>query len=68
MKRQRVNTLSHAERALLSRQLNDTVEAGLLQPSHREFRSPIRFERKAGGSLRLCIAYRGPNEVTRKDA
>jgi hypothetical protein len=30
--------------------------------------SPILFVRKADGSQRLCINYRGLNEVTRKDA
>jgi hypothetical protein len=44
------------------------VEAGLIRPSYSEFGSPILFVRKANGSLRLCIDYRGLNEVTRKDA
>jgi hypothetical protein len=68
MKRQRLNTLSHAERAELNRQLKDAVEAGLVRPSYSEFGSPILVVRKADGSLRLCIDYRGLNEVTRKDA
>jgi hypothetical protein len=44
------------------------VEAGLIRPSYSEFGSPILFVRKADGSLRLCIDYRGLNEATRKDA
>jgi hypothetical protein len=68
MRRQRLNRLSHEERAELNRHLKDTVEAGLIRPSYSEFGSPILFVRKADGSLRLCIDYRGPNEVTRKDA
>jgi hypothetical protein len=44
------------------------VEVGLIRPSYSEFGSPILFVRKADGSLRLCIDYRGLNEVTRKDA
>jgi hypothetical protein len=44
------------------------VEAGLIRPSYSEFGSPIIFVRKADGSLRLCIDYRGLNGVTRKDA
>jgi hypothetical protein len=44
------------------------MEAGLIRPNHSEFGSPIRFVRKVYGSLRLCIDYRGLNEVTRKDA
>jgi hypothetical protein len=68
MRRQRLNKLSHAERAELNRQLKDAVEAGLVRPSYSEFGSPILFVRKADGSLRLCIDYRDLNEVTRKDA
>jgi hypothetical protein len=68
MRRQRLNILSPAERAELNRQLKDAVEAGLVRPSYIEFGSPILFVRKADGSLRMCIDYRGLNEVTRKDA
>jgi hypothetical protein len=64
-KRRRLNRLSHAE---LNRQLKDAVEGGLIRPSQSEFGSPIIIVRKAYGSLRLCIDYRGLNEVARKDA
>jgi hypothetical protein len=68
MKRQRLNRLSLAERAELTRQLKHAMNVGLIRPSYREFGSPILFVRKAYGSLRLCSDYRGLNEVTRKDA
>jgi hypothetical protein len=68
MKRQRLNILPLAERAELNRQLKDAVEAGLIRPIYNEFGSPILFVRKVDGSLRLCIDYRGLNEVTRKHA
>jgi hypothetical protein len=68
MRRQRLDILSPAERTKLNRQLKDVVEAGLIRPSSIEFGSPILFVRKADGSLRLCIDYRGLNEVTHKDA
>jgi hypothetical protein len=68
MRRQRLNRLSPAERAELNRQLKDAIEAGLIRPSYNEFGSPILFLRKADGSLRVCIDYRGLSEVTRKDA
>jgi hypothetical protein len=67
MKHQRLNILSPAERAELNRQIKDAVDVGLIRPSYSEFGSPILFVRKADGSLRLCIDYRGLNEVTRKD-
>jgi hypothetical protein len=65
MKRQRLNMLSHAERTKLKRQLKDAMDARLIRPSHSEFDSPILFVRKVYGSLRLCIDYRGLNELTR---
>jgi hypothetical protein len=68
MKRQRLNRLSLAHRAKLNRELKDAVDAGLIRPSYSEFGSPILFVRKADGSLRLCVDYRGLNEVTRKNA
>jgi hypothetical protein len=68
MKRRRLNRLSPAERAELNRQLKDAVEAGLIRPNYCEYGSPILFVRKVDGSLRMCIDYRGLNEVTRKDA
>jgi hypothetical protein len=46
----------------------DAMEADLIRPNHSEFGSSILFVRKAYGSVRLCIDYRGLYEVTRKDA
>jgi hypothetical protein len=68
VKRQQLNRLSHAERAKLNRQIKDAVDPCLIRLSYSEFGSPITFVRKADGSLRWCIDYRGLNEVTRKDA
>jgi hypothetical protein len=67
MKRQRLNKLSPAERAELNRQLKDAVDSSLISPIFH-LGSPILFVRKADGSLRMCIDYRGLNEVARKDA
>jgi hypothetical protein len=44
------------------------MDACLIRPIDSELGSPILFVRKADGSLRLCIDYRGLNKVTRKDA
>jgi hypothetical protein len=44
------------------------MDACLIRPNYSEFGSPILSVRKAYGSLRMCIDYRGLNEVTRKDA
>jgi molybdenum cofactor biosynthesis enzyme MoaA len=69
MKRQPLDTLSPAERDERNRQLKDAMESSMIRPSHNEFGSPILFVRMAtDGSLRLCIDYRGINEITRKNA
>jgi hypothetical protein len=45
------------------------VEASLIRPGQIMFGSLMLFDvRKADGSLRLCIDYRGLTDVTRKDA
>jgi hypothetical protein len=69
MKRQRLDKLSHAERAELNRQLSkDAMEGGVIRPNHNEIGLPILGVRKVDGSLQLCIDYRGLNETARKDA
>jgi hypothetical protein len=68
MKRHRLNMLSSEERAELNRYIKDAVEVGSTRPAHSEFGSPIIFVRKADGSLRLYIHYRGLNELTHKHA
>jgi hypothetical protein len=68
IKRHRLIRLSHAEHAQLNRQLKDAMEVGLIRPRHSQFSSPFLFVRKTDGPLRLCLDYRGLNEVTRKDA
>jgi hypothetical protein len=66
MKRQRLNKLSRAERAELNRRLKDAIEACLIRPSHNEFGLPFLLCVKL--MARLCIDYRGLNELRRKDA
>jgi hypothetical protein len=65
MKRQRLNRLSPAKRDEITRQLKDAKHDGLIRPNYSEFGSPILFVRKVDGSLRMCVDYRGLNEVTR---
>jgi len=40
---------------------------GFIIPSSFKYASPILFIRKQNGGLRLCINYRGLNEITKKD-
>jgi hypothetical protein len=60
--------MSHAEREELNRCLKDALDARLARLSRTEFGSPILLVREANGCLRLCIEYRGLNEVPEKDA
>ena len=52
--------MSPAELEELKRQLNTYLNKGWIRPSTSEFGAPILFARKADGSLRLCVDYRGP--------
>jgi hypothetical protein len=50
----------------LKRQLDELLKAGYIRPSNSSFASPVLFVKKADGSLRMCIDYRGLNKITQK--
>ncbi|GBG65833.1 hypothetical protein CBR_g53805 [Chara braunii] len=52
----------------LRRQLKELTEKGWIRPSTSPFGSPVLFVPKKGGSLRMCIDYRGLNAITVKNA
>jgi hypothetical protein len=68
MKCHRLNMLSLAECAEISRKLKDAMEVGSIRPCHNEFGSPNVFVRTNDGSFRLDMDYHGLHEVTLKDA
>ncbi len=43
------------------------LKTGFIQPSKSLANAPILFEKKPDGSLRLCINYRGLNNLTIKN-
>jgi len=53
--------------AELRRQLKDLLDAGLIQPSKAPYGTPILFQKKQDGSLRMCVNYRALNKVTIKN-
>ena len=58
--------LSETELKSLKATLTDLLERGFIRPSTSSFGAAILFAKKADGSLRLCIDYRGLNGITKK--
>ncbi|KAL0352155.1 UNVERIFIED_CONTAM: Transposon Ty3-I Gag-Pol polyprotein [Sesamum calycinum] len=50
--------MAPAELAELRKQLDGLLEAGLVQPSKAPYGSPVLFQRKQDGSMRMCVDYR----------
>ncbi|KAL0336607.1 UNVERIFIED_CONTAM: Retrovirus-related Pol polyprotein from transposon.6 [Sesamum radiatum] len=44
------------------KQLDGLLEAGLVQPSKASYGSPVLFQRKQDGSMRMCVDYRSLNK------
>ena len=56
-----------AELRELNEQLKDLLEKGYIRPSTSPWGAPVLFVKKKDGSLRMCIDYRGLNELTVKN-
>ncbi|GBG81229.1 hypothetical protein CBR_g31901 [Chara braunii] len=59
--------LSIPEATELKRQLEELLRLGFIKPSNSPWGAPVLFARKADGTLRLCIDYRGLNHYTVKN-
>jgi len=55
--------MAPAELVELKKQLEDLLEKGFIRPGG----APVLFVKKKDGSMRLCIDYRGLNNMTIKD-
>ncbi|KAJ1042189.1 hypothetical protein NDA10_007446 [Ustilago hordei] len=55
------------EMSELRRYLDENLEKGFIRPSKSLARSPVLFIPKKDGGLRLCVDYRGLNEITVKN-
>ena len=51
----------------LKLQLQDLLERGFIRESGSPWGAPVLFVKKKDGTLRLCIDYRGLNNVTIKN-
>ncbi|XP_071901033.1 uncharacterized protein [Coffea arabica] len=59
--------MAPAELKELKLQLQDLLERGFVRESESPWGAPVSFVKKKDGSLRLCIDYRGLNDVTVKN-
>ncbi|MCO5605121.1 hypothetical protein L7F22_059301 [Adiantum nelumboides] len=59
--------MSLPEAIELKEQLKQLIEQGFIRPSTSPWGAPILFQKKKDGSLRLCINYRGLNQVSIKN-
>ncbi|XP_022572945.1 uncharacterized protein LOC106437272 [Brassica napus] len=59
--------MAPAELAELKQQLADLLDKGFIRPSSSPWGAPVLFVKKKDRSMRLCIDYRGINNVTIKD-
>ena len=59
--------MSLPEAIELKEQLRQLLEQGYIRPSNSPWGAPVLFQKKKDGTLRLCIDYRGLNQVTVKN-
>jgi hypothetical protein len=62
-----IYNLSEPERIELLRYIDENLKKGFIVPSKSPAGAPVLFVKKKDGSLRLCVDYRGLNEVTVKN-
>lgn len=62
-----IYNISHEELAAIREYLKSALEKKWIRPSSSQIGSPVLFVRKKDNSLRLCVDYRGLNEVTVKN-
>jgi hypothetical protein len=55
---------SPAELAEMTRQVNELLEAGLVQNSTSTFGAPVLFVKKKPRKFPMCVDYRALNKVT----
>ena len=51
----------------LRKQLNELLDAGLIQPSKAPYGAPVLFQKKRDGTMRMCVDYRKLNKATIKN-
>jgi len=59
--------ISPLELAELRKQLEELIDSRFVRPSKAPYGAPVLFQKKADGSLRMCVDYRALNKVTIKN-
>eukprot|EP00731_Ephydatia_muelleri_P009850 Em0005g436a len=60
--------LPHAYRELVRKEINEMLEAGVIEPSNSEWAAPIVLVDKKDGTTQMCVDYRRLNAVSLSDA
>ncbi len=66
--KQRPYRTTPAKQAVIKEQLEEMLAAGIVEPSHSGWASPVVLVPKKDGSLRFCVDYRKVNASTENDA
>jgi len=59
--------MSHKELLVLKEYIEENLSKGFIRHSSSPAGAPVLFVKKADGSLRFCVDYRGLNEMTVKN-
>lgn len=66
--KQKYYRLSPDKQAALENEVDRMLKAGIVEPSHSPWNSPVVMVEKPNGDLRLCLDSRKLNAVTKPDA
>lgn len=59
--------MSPTELRVVKRWLDDNLAKGFIRPSTSDVASPVLLAKKPGGGVRICVDYRGINNITLKN-
>lgn len=66
--KQRPYRMSSTKQAVVEKQLEEMLSAGIVKPSHSGWASPVILVPKKDGRLRFCVDYRKVNAIMESDA